>query len=514
MIRTTRRAVLRAGLALPAALGLRRLLAPAAAPAAVPPADEELEAEVCVIGAGPAGALLAEALARRGVRTLLVESGPPLGAARDPRLAGLDAYEVVGPLAYPLAASRFRGCGGTSNLWTGTCPRLRPDDFAPHGCTPPDAPWPIAYADLEPYYEAAEAALRVRGVDGLAAAPPRRAPFPRPLRWEVPNLRRLAGRAAVALPLQPLPYSDDRGRPVNVAARQVAAFAAAPHAALLTGHTVRRLQCDGDRVDGVLVQALGGPPRRLRGRCYVVACGGVESARLLLLSRAAGWPDGLGNRDDLVGRFFMEHPVVAIGRGTVPGNWNRWSAHERAASEQVVADARRRGLGAVRLRLVARPAPWAWRRPVAALRGLELEVRAEIEMTPDAANRVTLSAARHDAFGDPGACLALRFGAADQRTIAFAIAAVRRLLAACDATDVTIEPRRPPIWMHHHLGTCRMGDDPRTSVVDRHLRVHGLDNLYVAGSAPFVTAGVSNPTLTIAALSLRLADRLVARLRG
>lgn len=510
--RPTRRTVLRAALALPGMLSLRQALADTAVP------DDP---EVCVIGSGPAGAVLAEALVERGVRTLLVESGPPLSAPPDSRVAALDAYESAGALTYPLATTRFRGWGGTSNLWTGSCPRLQPEDFEPNPCTPVGAPWPIRYADLDSYYAAAEAALLVRGVDGLPGAPPRGTPFPRPMDGRIPNLGRLADQATIDLALQVQPWSDDRGRPLNVAQRQLPDFAASPHATSLTGVTARRLQSDGDgRVDGLLVQSLGLPPRRLRARYYVVACGGIESARLLLLSRSTARPNGLGNHADLVGRHFMEHPVVVMARGTFEGDWDRGSAIERAATEQFTAAARRRGLGAIRLRMHARPAalenlgpPWeSLRNAVAAQRRLVVDVKGDIEMAPAADNRVTLAAGRRDAFGDPGARLTLAFGDADRRAIDFAEAAVRRLLAGFGARDVAVRTG-PLLWLHHHVGTCRMGDDPRTSVVDRDLRVHGSDNLYVAGSAPFVTSGVSNPTLTIAALSLRLADHLAGRLR-
>jgi len=133
-------------------------------------------------------------------------------------------------------------------------------------------------------------------------------------------------------------------------------------------------------------------------------------------------------------------------------------------------------------------------------------------MEPSPENRVVLTDAVTDAFGNPGASLVFDFTENDRRTIAYAEALVRSGLANVGADDVAIENLTPPVWDHHHMGTCRMGDDPATSVVDRNLRVHGVDNLYVAGSAPFVTSGVSNPTLTITALSIRLADHLSERL--
>ena len=483
-----------------------------------------LEAEVCIIGSGPAGAVLANVLADRGIATLLVESGPDRKSSHgSPGFAELDAYASPGELRYPLAASRFRGAGGTSNLWTGTCPRFHPLDFEPHAYTPADAPWPIGYDDLEPYYVRAEEGLHVRGVDDTPFAPPRRDPFPRPLIVSQSNLPRLVQRAATAIALQQLPWSDWKGHPVNMVVSHLPIFTASPHGRLLCAATATRILCDANgSISGVQLQEIGRPPRVVRARTYVIAGGGVETARLLLLSRCHRFPDGIGNHSDLVGRCFMEHPAVAIGTGTVTGFWDPWSVKERAFSEQFLKDAKGQGLGGVRIRLMTSRDPLhagldrpleSVREGVRALRVLHVEVKAQIEMEPSPANRVTLGQERRDAFGDPGASLYLRFTENDDRTVRYAESLVRRILAELGVDNVAVKVGARH-WDHHHMGTCRMGDDPRTSVVDRNLRVHGVDNLYIAGSAPFVTGSVSNPTLTIVALSLRLADHLTEQLRS
>jgi choline dehydrogenase-like flavoprotein len=139
-------------------------------------------------------------------------------------------------------------------------------------------------------------------------------------------------------------------------------------------------------------------------------------------------------------------------------------------------------------------------------------VRGEIECEPSPANRISLSQQR-DTFGNPGAQLTLDFTDVDRRTIAYTERLIWQLLAQFGVTKARVVTGTLS-WAHHHMGTCRMGDNPRTSVVDRDLRVHGTPNLYVAGSAPFVTSGVSNPTLTITALSLRLAEHLTTTLRA
>jgi glucose dehydrogenase len=120
--------------------------------------------DVCIIGSGPAGTLLGTTLAGHGVRTLILESGRGLVAwLTDQRLRSLADYEYTGDTNYPLALTTSRILGGNSNFWTGRCERLHPSDFENHPYTPPENPWPIGYADLDPYYDVAERLLRVRG---------------------------------------------------------------------------------------------------------------------------------------------------------------------------------------------------------------------------------------------------------------------------------------------------------------------------------------------------------------
>ena len=531
-MRQTRRAFVLSALALSGGLVVRRLFSRPASSGVTPSVQTRrlreldapaLEPDVCILGSGPAGAVLAGVLVGRGIKTLLVESGPD-GASRPTAtwVGELDAYGSSGELIYPVATTRFRGAGGTTNLWTGNCPRLHPLDFEPNAYTPAGAPWPIRYHDLEPYYVRAEEELSVRGMPAPPFAPPRNAPFPRPLTVETPNLRRLLQRSQMEIALQQLPLSDWHGRPLNIAESHLPSFSASPHGTLVCGATATRILCDADgQITGVELQAIGESQRTVRARVYVLACGGIETARLLLLSRSPRFPDGLGNHSDLVGRCFMDHPAVVIGRGTVRGLWNPLSPVEKGYSEQFVAEAKYQGFGGIRFRLVAHrdPLDFNWRSPLQivwdgarVVQQINIEVKAQIEMEPSPANRLTLIESHRDAFGNPGVILTLRFTEKDRQTIRYSEKIVRQVLTQLGAenVDVAVGVR---YWDHHHMGTCRMGDDPRTSVVDRNLKVHGVDNLYVAGSAPFVTGSVSNPTLTIVALSLRMADHLTNMLR-
>jgi choline dehydrogenase-like flavoprotein len=278
---------------------------------------------------------------------------------------------------------------------------------------------------------------------------------------------------------------------------------------------------EAGRVSAIRLQSPAGGVRLARATHYVVACGGIESARLLLLSRGPRFPRGLGNDTDMVGRYFTEHVTSVRAYGNVGGLWDPRSRHERAVSDDYYVEAKQAGFGGLRLTFVSTRAaidpqwrhPWeSLERGVRALRVLELRLSIDQEMEPVADNQVALDNGVRDLFGNPGAALSLRATERDRATARHAEQLIAGLMRELGAEDVRLTTSVVG-WNHHHMGTCRMGDDPRTSVVDRDLRVHACENLYVAGSAPFVTTGASNPTLTIVALSLRLADHLAERLR-
>jgi choline dehydrogenase-like flavoprotein len=141
-----------------------------------------------------------------------------------------------------------------------------------------------------------------------------------------------------------------------------------------------------------------------------------------------------------------------------------------------------------------------------------LQVSIDSEMKPCPENRVALDRDVRDYFGNPVTNLFLNESEDDFRTVDLARPIVRKIYTHLGAEEVEELPRS--FWAHHHMGTCRMGDNPRTSVVDRNLRVHGTRNLFVAGSSVFVTSGAAHPTLSLTALSLRLSDYLRAQLQN
>jgi choline dehydrogenase-like flavoprotein len=491
--------------------------------------DESVICDVCIIGSGFAGAVLGQELVRHGIKTVILESGvDPRGNVADPRFQELDSYRSSGPLTYPVISSRFRGVGGTSWLWGGMCLRLLPIDFEKNPYTPAGAAWPITYKELQPYYEQAELTLRVRGGKRSQYHPPRGADYSIAPDRDVSPLQSML--QDVGIVISDIPYSTAIGREqsflsdrlgpfVRMTDSHLPEFQKSDVGSLIAGVTATRLHVDeSGAISGVEVRDLDRNTKNLRARVYVVACGGLESPRLLLLSRSSRFPHGIGNNHDLVGRFFMEHrPARFYGR--VRLGWKTFSMVQlKGQSYQFYHNFKAAGLGGMTLGFDMEGSvdgQQIWSGKIGdSLRRIywrNLEIGIGAEMKPSADNRVTLDAKARDYFGNPGVNLFLAESEEEQRTLARAKKIVLETYSKLGVKEIEEVPRN--FWGHHHIGTCRMGDNPRTSVVDRHLRVHGTTNLFVSGSSVFVTSGTANPTLTLTALSIRLGEYLRARLQ-
>lgn len=417
------------------------------------PLDATEPYDVCVVGAGLAGGTLAQRFAAAGLRALLVEGAPraPWGPGLAPRSAGRPAYPisiggdeaaVLGPSAD--AASRPPG----------PSERFDAADFAAH----PYArrrPWPLRYADLEPYYARAETTLG----------------------------RRLAR---------------------------------SPSGFLVHGARVARLHVDRNgRVIGAACRMHDGAEKTARAQTFVLACGAVETPRLLLLSRSRQFARGVGNDFGRVGLGLGAQAAVRIAaRLDAESAWPETHACRAAAPHALYHG---EGLGSIAL-LARRKSSlgrldltWLARRAGAVLpracRGtLELTCRVELEATER--NRLVLAASRSDPRGDPTARVEMTLSPRDTRLIGHAHALLARWLERAGAAPTAAARTE---WAGELFGTCVMGEDPAESVCDRMLRVHASPNLYLCGPETLPTAGALPPTLTVVALAHRLADHLVER---
>ncbi len=535
--------------------------------------------DVIVVGTGPGGATIGQRLAAAGRRVLFCELGgddtgrPLLGAypevaerrsgaalsAADGELLRRSgrAAETMIDAAHPRRRQSVpfigSGLGGSTALYGMVMERLLPRDFE-SGDPPADASgtsavvrWPISYAELAPYYSAAETLYRVRGeLDPLAgwhaAAPAEAQPKLLPAEpltaaaSELATYLRQRGLHPYQAPLACEALADCQHcqgfrcpRPCKLDAAQVSLEPAlAEHGAqLLTGCRVLAVTLQGRRATGVRVAWQGGE-HVLRASLVVLAAGALQTPLILLRSRDAG-EAGLGNASDQVGRHLMRHFIdVYLVRPRVDdagGFDNR--RKELAFNDLYVDPALRLGtvqsfgrlppapmlFGALRADVAASPVsllaallPLARPFLMPVLRDLEggyLALAPVIEDFPYAEHRVLPVA-------DDVTRFALHYTMKPE--------ALKRVRLARERLREILAGRRWKLLpqadnnqrIAHACGTCRFGDDPRTSVLDRDNRVHDVDNVFVTDASFFPSSGGTNPTLTIVANALRVADRLLA----
>lgn len=446
--------------------------------------------QILIIGSGPAGAILAHDLAELGIRSAILESGPPSGS--NGQGGQIDAYVNSGPVEYPIRGSKIRGLGGTSSIWTGRCSRFHPIDFEQNAYTPEGAEWPFNYAELEPYYDRAERSLRVRGGRLSEYHAPRSSDLPFAYSRGISNLVFMLGEVGVLVERSPTSQASLLEREALRASRDILPdYSTSDFGSVTSGVTATHLIGGKDgEVAGVRVKDYDGYEGVIEADIVILACGAIENARLLLLSHADGELNALGNSADLVGRGFMEHPHINFNGKLVQ---NHVSHFELGRSMQFYDELKQRGLGSIDLVFYMSPDSQF------------LRIAATIEMKSAQSNGLSLTNQNVDLFGNAGAELTLKFSEKDHLTMQEA----RKLIGGIfQDLGITEYEEIGQTWGHHHMGTCRMGADPETSVVDPDLRVHGFRNLHVLGSSAFVTGGAAHPTLLIAALAHRLSNHL------
>jgi choline dehydrogenase-like flavoprotein len=470
------------------------------------PDGHRIGADVCIIGSGPAGLTIALELAGTGLRVAMLEGG---GREFDPRVQDLYDGTVDGQRYYPLAASRLRMFGGSSNHWEGWCRPLDRTDV--DGSNGPA--WPLSYDELASHYPRAQQLCELPPFDyeGDTWA----AEFDAPL------------LDVTGLPIDNGAYH--RSPPTRFGERYEAELTAGEDVTLYLHANVVELVAHQQRISSVTIADLDGGFRHVTAPYVVLATGGIENARLLLASDQ-GHPGGLGNREDLVGRHFAEHPHLRTANVLVPTGMDLdfyleagqvGSAGVRGILT-LDADLRRsHGIGNVTAILDAGgedprlPASSGVRTLTRALGGddagsVQMHLIGEQRMIPT--NRIELSRSR-DALGMRRVRLRWQLHDDDWRTLRvgtrlFATALPTTGLGPVHSSALHGRGRVQVSWGNHHLGTTRMHDDPRQGVVDRHCRVHDLENLYVAGTSVFPTGGWANPTLTVVALAARLGAHL------
>jgi GMC oxidoreductase len=501
--------------------------------------------DACVIGSGPAGVTVARRLAARGFTVALMEGG---GLDLESESQDLFQGEVVGLDYYPLEDARLRMFGGSSMHWGGRCRELEAMSFEALPFEPLRA-WPIAKTDLDPYQGETDDILDLPATD------------------EAPDL--------------PIEQKEDRfhriqyrySPPTRFGEKYRDEIAANPAITCLVNANLVDLRlADGfedglSTVTGAVFRSFtpGDPGFTVAARFFVLCLGGLENPRALL-NCTSQIPVGIGNQNDMVGRFFCEHPHYRLGQiyyeRPIP------EAEVLATPEEVYAPTRAfmdkhevlsfsllvtpqleppLSFGAELVRsagcvagFTERLAEGVFGRDLNCDRGglsmyfaqgegqhaVQARLAAHSEQSLQRDSRVKLADER-DAFGLRRIAFDWRIGEIDihtMRTAALELGAhyaeqgigrvqVDAWLLEAEGTALPGLDQGHRVGGHHHMCATRMSADPREGVVDADCKVHGVANLYIGGSSVFASSGYANPTYTIVQLALRLGDHLDSLLR-
>lgn len=452
-------------------------------------------ADIAIIGSGPAGLALAQQLSRRGVKVTIIESGTADTVTRhgQQRNRVLDSGNG---LPYNLSAASIRKVGGTSHIWGGRCPRLVEDDIRCRSRYGYAADWPLEYSELVSFYCQAERFLNVFspllscGPTSINDASVKLAQ----------QLRSMDLKAV--MPAGVTLNSQGRYQPNRLAHTTVPDLLSGPNTTLLTGVTARKLNINKQGVcQSVSCTDDAGHDVQVYCKTAIVCGGTIQAARLLMLSDTSAGERGLGNTGGHLGANFMDHPVVRMSARARDGAANNYG-YGQAHAWQWYGKYRHQGVGAY-LPLIVSDDPRSKSR-------FFFDIVCEQE--PQKVNALTLDSSKVDQFGDALPSMWFERSKFDISTASHARATVRGFIEQSPSLEFVSQAKT---WLgcHHLMGTTRMASNDRDGVVDANLKVFGVDNLYVASGSVFPSGAGVNPTLTIVALAIRLADHLLSNAR-
>lgn len=522
--------------------------------------------DICIIGSGVAGALIANHLAASGLKVVVLEAGPRFEASRrmelmQRRIGGTDPWPLIdkeeeiytntGSYKYNLKGTRLRAVGGSTHHWGGVAYRLHASDFRLKSLYGIGEDWPLDYDELEPFYQRAEEELGVSGQSGDPFASWRSCDFPMsafPFSYADKKVIKPACDK-LGIHLHTMPFARNsreyNGRPgcqafgvCNVCPIE-AMYNAEAHIkrAETTGNLqlipqarVVSLSIDSDhRVRKAKYIRPDGTQESLIAPMFVLAAHTIESIRLLLLSQNELFPDGLANSSGTLGRYFMEHWSTGMSGVVARSHYPKRIGFNTAHTLQFYDTPQRHDIGAMKITFAAgSPNPsklaiesklWGQdlKKHIRESHGRRLAAVVNIEQLPDKNNRISLDPVLLDKQGYAAPRIHLDVGEYERHTLRKGREILIKIVQATGATipesqmkKVQEEEFHP---IAHHMGGCRMGNNAHRSVVDSTLKAHDHDNLYIVGSSVFPTGGAMNPTLTLAALALRTAEKIERRLR-
>lgn len=537
----------------------------------------ETEVDFVIVGSGGAGGILAKELSVAGHSVVVLEQGPWLDQehTRHDEFGTQFLYSTWNDFvrhpqnfqktadATPVRSSEFVGLyygrhvGGSNSHFTANYWRMHENDFRErslYGAHAALADWPISYADLEPYYTKAEWELGVSGTPG-PFDPPRSKPYP------LPPLPPKSGGILLARGARKAGLHPQRA-PMAILSRPWDGRQPCQHCGLCLGYqcefkakssafstmipkAVASGRCEirpdsyvfrvemsaAGRATGVRYYDKARQEQVQRGRAVILCCNGAETPRLLLMSASSQFRDGLANSSGLVGKHLMFNCYSGT-TAVFPEPLNEWKSigcthlvmdfHENDPKRGFYGgggmDARLDWTGPLSYALFhTDPGAPTWgasfKRQLVEGFSHRVTVFAHGTSLPVETNQVLLDPELKDAWGLPAIRFRYRDHPDDLANVRFLQGHAYDILQAAGATKIWKDPIVEQSWANHMLGTCRMGNDPKTSVVDANHRTHDVPNLFICDGSSMVTSTRGQPTATIQALAFRAAERIPEALK-
>jgi choline dehydrogenase-like flavoprotein len=505
-------------------------------------------ADVLVVGAGACGNLVAKELASRGLSVVVLEAGKRFRPAEDFANTEANAGKIMWtePRVYTgkdaIVPKAGVGVGGGTLVWLGVAPRFHPADFRTYSTEGVGADWPIGYDDLRPHYEKVEREFGVAGECGPFAPEQYQLPMPpHRMNWHAQLLARGA-RKLGAHPFAPpiginsTPYD---GRPACIycgwcgsgcpsgakatASGTYLARAEKLGARVLSEVFVHRINYDAKsgRVTGVNYLDANRLEYRVDAKLVVVATHALETPRLLLLSANNTFPKGLANSSGLVGKNFMSHPTWQVfGTFDEPVNAFKGMQMGHVMVQDYYQPNKRNGYARGFVLISYMMTPIMFGNLSGTMFGAEYKQFlyeyahtaawwAHAEGLPHEHNTVTLDPEIKDVRGLPVARVTYEWGENDLQVATAAREKAAEMMSASGARKVRIGSN----YGAHAMGSCRMGRDPKSSVVNEHCQSHDIKNLFICDTSVFVTGAGVNPTLTAMAIASRSSEYIAQSAR-
>jgi choline dehydrogenase-like flavoprotein len=494
-----------------------------------------IEGDLCIVGTGPAGLSIALEWNNTPYKVILLEGG---GFDYDDQVQDLYAGQETGQKYYPLKSTRLHYFGGTSNHWSGYCSTFDAMDFEKRDWVPHSG-WPIKKTDLDPFYARAQPILDLGPCEYDVAWWQKQDPALIPLLPDNPNVWNKVWQFSPPTRLNP------KYGPAIKQSKNIHLYTYANLVDITANEHVTA-------IEQLTVKNFAGKQHTVKAKRFVLACNTIQNARILLANNQQA-PKGLGNDNDLVGRFFMEHMQIKsawlylphpqplklymLDPGVTKMRCELAISREMQKKYKIL-----NGTATLFPENLARnmkPSIQTWndedpRKSLSNMRSLGSAARKKagatstggsntymlatrIEQAPNPDSRITLDTVR-DPLGMPRAMLHWELTPFEKRSTRTMYEIIGRQVGSAGVGRVQLmdhlQDPNDNSWPEftsggwHHMGATRMSDDPKTGVVDANCKLHGVANFFIAGASCFVTAAAPNPTLTITALSLRLADHL------